>query len=156
MAKTMTMYRQKSNNRLCTRERAEINIALNHQEIYMLADTPLFDTVVEQYLADEFTVEEHEVRYVKVVAETGYCGTDCDEFYLCVGVTDEMLDEDAEEMSYTNAEQYEYMIDRDDYEDEDEYQEAIEQYYEDCSGWWEEVNPDDYDDDIDWTEWIED
>jgi hypothetical protein len=148
------MYRQKSTNALLTHDRAEFNVLRNHQEVYTLMHTPMFDAIVDQYLADEFTAEEHEVRYVRVVAETGYCGTDCDEFYLCVGVTDKMLDEDAEEMSRTNAEQYEYMIDRDDYEGEDEYQEALEQYYEDCNGWWEEVNPDDYDGV--WTEWIDD
>ena len=53
----------------------------------------------------------------------------------------------AEEFAQLNAESYEYLVtgwDDDNFDDEDEEAEALENYYADCVGKWEEITEEEY------------
>ena len=86
--------------------------------------------------------------YVKLTATTLYCGTEnVDYRRFKTRPTDAELDEMAEEFGTLNAEGFEYLVtgwDDDNFEDEDEAAEAVNNYYADCSGTWEEITEEEY------------
>ena len=86
--------------------------------------------------------------YFKFIAKAYYCGTEHEEYHQF----DEKpriddLEEMADEIARANAEQYEYLVtgwNDDNYEDEDEREQALEWYYEDCSCTWEEISKEEF------------
>ena len=86
--------------------------------------------------------------YFKFTADTPYCGTeDTDYRKFEERPTDADLDEIAEEFSHGNAESYEYLVtgwNNEYFEDEDEEAEAVENYYADCTGTWEEITEEEF------------
>lgn len=86
--------------------------------------------------------------YFKFTADTYYCGTkniDYREFET--RPSDAELDDMAEEFGRLNAESFEYLVtgwDDGNFEDEDEKAQALEDYYADCSGAWEEITKEEY------------
>lgn len=92
------------------------------------------------------------MRYFKFVADTPYCGTE-NAYYQEVDddVTDVTLGDMAEEFAHDNAESYDYMVFgwcADPVEDgdmtEEEYEEQMESYYEDCTCYWTEISEEEY------------
>ena len=86
--------------------------------------------------------------YFKFIADTPYCGTENTEYRKFEErPTNSELDEMAEEFGQLNAETYEYLVtgwDDDEFEDKDEEAEALENYYEDCCGTWEEITKEEF------------
>lgn len=88
--------------------------------------------------------------YFKFTADTPYCGTESIEYRnFEKRPTDADLDEIAEEFKDRNAEGYDYLVtgwDGDNFDDEDEEAEALENYYADCTGTWEEITEEEFED----------
>ena len=86
--------------------------------------------------------------YFKFTADTPYCGTELVDYQKFEErPTDAELDEIAEDISRSNAESFEYLVigwDDDSFEDEDEEAEALENYYADCCGSWEEITEEEF------------
>ena len=86
--------------------------------------------------------------YFRFTADTPYCGTELVNYQKFEErPTDAELDEMAEDIARSNAESFEYLItgwDDDSFEDEDEEAEALENYYADCTGTWEEITEEEY------------
>jgi hypothetical protein len=86
--------------------------------------------------------------YFKFTADTPYCGTELVDYQKFEErPTDAELDEIAEDIARSNAESFEYLVigwDDDSFEDEDEEAEALENYYADCCGSWEEITEEEY------------
>ena len=88
------------------------------------------------------------MRYFEFIAETPYLGAKTTDYYAFEdNITTEELEQIAEELKVQNAESYEYMVtgwDDDEYEDEDERQEALDEYYADCCCTYEEITKEEY------------
>lgn len=94
------------------------------------------------------------MRYIKFWGGTPFCGTDYEEYEVFEdSITDDELDNISADKSTDNAASYEdlerdYSIDRDDYETEEAYEDALaeasEEYYAESSGGWEEVTEEEY------------
>lgn len=86
--------------------------------------------------------------YFKLTADTPYCGTENTEYcHFEERPTDAELDGMAEEFGQLNAESFEYLLtgwDDDNFDDEDEKAQALEDYYADCTGTWEEITEEEY------------
>lgn len=86
--------------------------------------------------------------YFKFTADTPYCGTELVDYQKFEErPTDAELDEIAEDIARSNAESFEYLVigwDDDSFEDEDEEAEALENYYADCAGTWEEITEEEF------------
>lgn len=86
--------------------------------------------------------------YFKFTAGTPYCGTENTHYRgLEERPTDAELNEMAEEFGQLNAESYEYLVtgwEDDNFEDEDEEAEALEDYYANCYGFWEEITEEEF------------
>lgn len=85
--------------------------------------------------------------YFRFTADTPYCGTELVDYQQFEErPTDAELDEIAEGMARNNAESFEYLVTGwdEDYFDGDEKDEALENYYEDCTGTWEEISAEEY------------
>lgn len=86
--------------------------------------------------------------YFRFTADTPYCGTELvDHQKFEERPTDAELDEIAEDIARSNAESFEYLVigwDDDSFEDEDEEAEALENYYADCCGSWEEITEEEF------------
>lgn len=86
--------------------------------------------------------------YFKFTADTPLCGTENTHYRgFEERPTDAELDEMAEEFAQLNAESYEYLVtgwNDDNFEDEDEEAEALENYYADCTGKWEEITEEEF------------
>lgn len=86
--------------------------------------------------------------YFRFTADTPYCGTELVDYQKFEErPTDAELDEIAEDIARSNAESFEYLVigwDDDSFEDEDEEAEAIENYYADCCGSWEEITEEEF------------
>ena len=88
--------------------------------------------------------------YFKINAETAYCGTDIEQYYQFEEKpTDEELDELTKSVVRDNAETYEYLVsgfNDEHFEDmtEEEQEEELENYYQNCSGSWEEVTEEEF------------
>lgn len=81
--------------------------------------------------------------YFRFTADTPFCGTENTHYRgFDERPTDAELDEMAEEFGLLNAESYEYLVTgwgEDNFDNEDEETEALENYYADCTGAWEEI-----------------
>lgn len=86
--------------------------------------------------------------YFRFTADTPYCGTENTDYRAFEErPTDAELDEMAEEFGQLNAESYEYLVtgwDDDNFDDGDEKDEALEDYYAACIGTWEEITEEEY------------
>lgn len=86
--------------------------------------------------------------YFRFTADTPYCGTELVDYQKFEErPTDAELDEIAEDLAHNNAEGFEYLVtgwDDDNFDDEDEEAEAIENYYADCCGSWEEITEEEF------------
>lgn len=86
--------------------------------------------------------------YFRFTADTPYCGTELVDYQKFEErPTDAELDEMAEDIARSNAESFEYLVigwDDDSFEDEDEEAEALENYYADCTGTWEEITEEEF------------
>ena len=86
--------------------------------------------------------------YFRFTADTPYCGTENTHLReFKERPTDAELDDMAEDFGQLNAESFEYLVtgwDGNNYEDEDEEARALEYYYEDCTGTWEEISEEEY------------
>lgn len=82
--------------------------------------------------------------YYKFIADTSYPGTEEVFYQMYAGErpTIDYLDKEAEGFCRTNAEGYEYLICKD--IEEDEYEEMIEEYYAECSCYWEGITAREY------------
>ena len=88
--------------------------------------------------------------YFKFIADTPYSGTENTDYRKFEErPTNEELNGMAEEFGQLNAESYEYLVtgwDNDNFEDEDEAAEAVQNYYADCTGTWEEITEEEFED----------
>lgn len=88
------------------------------------------------------------MRYFKFIAETPYLGTESIDYYAFEdNITTEELEQIAEELEIQNAESFKYMVtgwNDDEYEDEDERQAALDEYYTDCYCIYEEITKEEY------------
>ena len=86
--------------------------------------------------------------YFKFTADTPYSGTENTDYRAFKErPTDAELNEMAEDFGRLNAESYEYLLtgwNDDNFEDKDEEAEALENYYADCEGYWEEITEEEY------------
>ena len=86
--------------------------------------------------------------YFRFTADTPYSGTENTDYReFEERPTNAELDEMAEEFGQLNAESFEYLVtgwNDDNYEDKDEEEEALEDYYADCTGTWEEITKEEY------------
>ena len=83
--------------------------------------------------------------YFKFTAETPYCGTEAIDYRIFKErPTDAELDEMAADFGQNNAESYEYLVMSWDYDDEEDAEEAIEDYYAECFSGWEEITKEEY------------
>ena len=79
------------------------------------------------------------IRYVRFWAETDYAGTDFEDYQaINEKMTEEDLNEIAEQFGQENAESYEYLATG--WEGEFESEEDREQYYENCTCGWDYVS----------------
>ena len=90
--------------------------------------------------------------YYKFTAQAVYCGTD-NEYYVATKepLTDKEIDEMREEYARENAESFEYLLtgwEDDNFEDEDEREEALTNYYADCGCKCEEITKEEYEEDL--------
>lgn len=92
-------------------------------------------------------------KYYKFTASTIYCGTDNE--YFVADENEELnrkdLDEMAEEYARENAESFEYLVtgwNDDEFEDEDEKQEALDNYYADCNCKYEEITEEEWKEEV--------
>lgn len=83
--------------------------------------------------------------YFKFTADTPYCGTENTDYReFEERPIDAKLDEMAADFGQINAESYEYLV-TGWFEDEDEFDEqAVEDYYAECYGGWEEITEKEY------------
>ena len=92
------------------------------------------------------------MKYYKFVCDTPYAGTTSEEVYeFGDSVSIDELDELSEDLKRNNAESYEYLVFGFDYNpieeeglSEEEYEEIIEDYYQDCSCYYEEISKEEY------------
>ena len=143
MTYKVKLYQNKKSNFMFTEFIARLQVRFNHfEEFDELNDTPMWDAIEDNYLAEEYTEVEREVRYVKIECDAGYVGTNDEECVMLPAEwTDEQISEYANEFAYGNAECYSYHIEQE-YEDEDEdtLNSALEDYYAEYgSGAWHEV-----------------
>ena len=86
--------------------------------------------------------------YFRFTAYTPYCGTeDTDYREFEERPTNAELDEMAEEFGRINAESYEYLVtgwNDDNFDDEYEEAEAVDNYYANCTGTWEEITEEEF------------
>ena len=86
--------------------------------------------------------------YFRFTADPPYTGTELIDYQQFEErPTDAELNEIAEDMAQSNAESFEYLVtgwDGDNYEDKDEEATALEFYYEDCTGTWEEISAEEF------------
>lgn len=86
--------------------------------------------------------------YFRFTADTPYCGTELIDYQKFEErPTDAELDEIAEDMAQSNAESFEYLVtgwNDDNFDDKDEEEEALEDYYADCTGTWAEITEEEY------------
>ena len=92
--------------------------------------------------------------YYKIIADTPFCGTECENYVASKEkMTPAELDEMAEELCRNNAECYEYLVSG--YNDEmfegmseEEQTEMLENYYADCDGSWEQISKEEYEEEM--------
>ena len=88
--------------------------------------------------------------YFKINVETAYCGTDMERHYKFEEKpSDKELDELTKSVMRENAEDYEFLVsgfNDEHFEDmtEEEQEEELENYYQNCSGTWEEITEEEF------------
>ena len=86
--------------------------------------------------------------YIKFTADTPYCGTESIVYMeFDEKPSAQWLDEQATEMANENAGSYEYLVtgwNDDMFDDEEERDAALEDYYASCGCEWEEVTEEEY------------
>lgn len=86
--------------------------------------------------------------YYRIYTSTPYCGTDDEEYYKFEErPTETELNDLVAVCTIINAESYEYLVtgwNDDEYEDEADRQEALDNYYADCYGSWEEISEEEF------------
>ena len=86
--------------------------------------------------------------YFMFVAGTPYAGTETERYQAFEErPSDEELDEMADELCELNAESYDYLVtgwDNDAFDNEEDEAEAIQNYYADCYGRWEEISQEEF------------
>ncbi len=92
------------------------------------------------------------MRYFEFMAETPYAGTENTDYYAFEdNVTTEELEQLADELNTQNAESFEYLVtgwDDDEYEDKDERQEVLDDYYADCFCTYREITKEEYEEEV--------
>lgn len=91
-------------------------------------------------------------HYYRFMATTPYGGTDSETYEAFdYKPSEEELDEFADELNFSNASGYEYLVHgwgNDPVEDgemtEEEFEQSMEDYYADCQCTWEEVSEEEY------------
>lgn len=90
------------------------------------------------------------MRYFKFTCENGYCGCD-EEFYREFedGVTENEIYAEGDDIlvnEYTGFYDWSQCIleNVEDYDSEEEYEEAIEEYQAECTYWFEEISEEEY------------
>lgn len=94
------------------------------------------------------------MRYIKVGYGNGYCGCDGEE-YLHTDMSDEELNDYAQEQAMYNAESYDYMVWGWDCDSAEQYaedndvtveeaEEMMEFYWENINSYWEEITKEEY------------
>lgn len=85
---------------------------------------------------------------IKFTADTPYCGTELTEYQEYDKKPDDWwLDELAEEIGRENAGSFEYLVtgwNDDMFDDDEERDSALEDYYASCEWGWEEVTEEEY------------
>ena len=85
--------------------------------------------------------------YYKFITNTPYCGTEAEEYYAFdEKPTEQELEEIGEQFCRSNAESYEYLAtgwDSDDLSEED-LDEELSYYYDNCEYSWEEITREEY------------
>lgn len=93
------------------------------------------------------------MKYIKFVLDTGYCGTEQDEYAVYNdNVTDAMLNADLLEMIFDYGESYEHYAtgwdneNLDNPEDEDELKEVLDNFYNEIAenSYWTEITKEEY------------
>lgn len=94
------------------------------------------------------------MRYFKFYADAPYAGCSMEEYYAYSKdiITDEMLQDIAEDLGNDHCSSYEGIatrgIEEEDYASFEDYElaleEAVEDYWEDCSWGWEEISYEEY------------
>lgn len=95
------------------------------------------------------------MKYIRFYATTGFCGGDTEEYWAFKKeINEKEMDKYADELVHTNGDSYfdlerfGYAPDRDEYDSEEEYEEALaeaeEWYWEDCSGGWEYISKEEW------------
>ena len=88
------------------------------------------------------------IFYFRFTADTPHCGTENTKYQAFKErPTDAELDDMAEEFGQLNAESFAYLVTGwfdDRFEDEDEEAEALDDYYADCTGTWEEIDEEEF------------
>ena len=87
------------------------------------------------------------MKYIRFWAETEFCGTDEESFEdFEDNVTEEELDEYAEDRGIQNAESFEYLATGwdEDFENDDER----DNYYASCSWGWEEISKEEFEEHV--------
>lgn len=85
------------------------------------------------------------MKFYKVTLDTPYCGTESTEYISAETKRD--AEEQAGEMLQAHAESYEYLItgwDGEYFDDEEEMEMALENYYADCSFELEEISEEEF------------
>lgn len=85
--------------------------------------------------------------YYKFITNTPYCGTEAEEYYAFdEKPTEQELEEIGEEFCRSNAESYTHLVtgwDNDDLSEE-ELEEELSYYYDNCEYSWEEITKEEY------------
>ena len=90
------------------------------------------------------------MKYYKITTSTLYCGTENEHFIASENpLSEEELRETVNELTRENAESFEYLVTGWDGENiegmsEDEIQEMLDDYYEYCTGEWQEISEAEY------------
>ena len=85
------------------------------------------------------------MAYFQIVVDTPYCGTRQEEYIECETMNEAVSI--AKELCQNNAESYEYLVtgwDDDYFDTEDERDEALEDYYENCDWCVNEITAEEY------------
>ena len=85
------------------------------------------------------------MAYFQIVVDTPYCGTRQEEYIECETMNEAVSI--AKELCQNNAEGYEYLVtgwDDDYFDTEDERDEALEDYYENCDWCVNEITAEEY------------
>lgn len=85
------------------------------------------------------------MKYYKFVADTPYCGTSMTTYEAYEKEpTEKELDDTAAELCQENAESYEYLVTGWDVDEDEDYEEELDFYYQDCTCTWVEISETEY------------